>query len=83
MLEEISITPKKEEKFLKPQWTWVNTPLYSEHWEMVHDIKGNPIMWCNENIQSIKELCHAQIGGYWGISGCSQKEIGNAEIDNC
>ena len=82
MLEEISITPRKARGFTQPQWTWI-TYDNGETWEQVYDMQGNPIMWCNENIQNIRshatyEARHA----YWGISGCNQKEIGNAEIDN-
>ena len=78
---DITITTRKGRGFIQPQWTWI-TYDNGETWEQVYDMQGNPILWCNENIQDIKNLCHQQSSGYWGISGCDQKEIGNAEIDN-
>jgi hypothetical protein len=81
-LQEISITPRKSRGFTHPQWTWITYDM-GETWQKVYDMNGEPILWCNENIQSIKKLCNLQSEyTYWGISGCNQKKIGNSEIDN-
>jgi len=56
MLLDITIETRKGRGFIQPQWAWI-TYDNGDTWEQVYDMRGNPILWCQENIQDIKKLC--------------------------
>lgn len=84
MKQENLISSRKTEKgIIVPEKVWI-TFLHNgfeKIWIPLTDWDGNQLFWISGNNQA-KKIAAEKFGCSFGLSPCSQKELGNACIDN-
>ena len=77
-------TRKTEQGTIVPEKVWV-TFLHNgfqKFWMPLTDWDGNQLFWIDGPQDQAKRIAAEKFGCKFGISPCSQKEVGNACIDN-
>jgi|TARA_R100000482_G_C5079139_1_gene125168 hypothetical protein len=84
-MEQARVTTRKTDKgIIVPEKVWITflNNGFQEFWMPLTDWDGNQLFWIDGLQTQAKKIAAQKFDCKFGIAPCSQKEVGNACIDN-